>query len=406
VRMQNQPMGKGVQVLFGLLGGVFLGLLLSAIFFGLTALGGVFQMRKSEKQRLALSRQQLLERLFDIRDRISAVSSTTRRRTMFDSLFARKIIQFSPIIVGVTMVASSLLDKIARTLPEMDGIDSGRIVLLGSLSFVSLLLLTIVPLITGFFTRNAGRAVLLFLLGELVLSGMDLLPLSSGKIWSFNHLVAAIGRLMLYGIGAIVGIMTQTRIENDQLEQNDHEALVREQAELEAMLRPVKRRVCVLVIDAAGSSRMKANADPFVAEWSFREYQSWIARVCERHLGTVHATAGDGAVVGFSDCENALKAAMELQATLPIFNERVNRIPAPFLIRIGLHAGEIEGELDKVQFTEVIDIAAHVEGKTPIGRIGATQLVTQECAYEFVVSEAETDGYQVFLLRGACGPTH
>lgn len=389
------------EVVVSLIAGLLLGMVAAGFFVGASAAGGIIKMQIEERQRAALSRQQLLERLFDIRDRLGSAESDEPSSHKAGWIQVQAVRFGLPIAVGAAMFAA-VLDKIPRDRATQT---TTGIAIVSALMMAAFFVKLVTPLLLGFFTRQWRAVLLMWVVSGAVVVAVDHLPIGKEASSIPNHLAGNIIQLMLYGIGVLIGLVSENRLEKERLEQNDRAALLAEQAELEAMLRPVKRRVCVLVVDAAGSSRMKANSDPFVAEWSFREYQNWIARVCGRHLGTVHATAGDGAVVGFSDCAHAVLAAMELQATLPVFNDRVNRIPSPFLLRIGLHAGDIEGELDKVQFTEVIDIAAHVEGKTPIGRIGATRHVIEESPFPFTESQVSTDGYAVHLLDGALGPT-
>ena len=399
MNLQSSSPGVG-QAVLALIGGLLLSMIAAGFFVAASATGGIIKMQIEERQRAALSRQQLLERLFDIRDRLTAAESDAPLPRRVGWLQAQAVRFGLPIAITAALTAS-ILDKIPR---DSVGESWWGIAVASTLVISAFFLKLVTPLLLGFFVRQWRPVLLMWVTSGLVVAAVDHLPLGKEASTLANHLAGNVIQIMLYGIGVLVGLVSENRLEKERLEQNDRAALLAEQAELEAMLRPVKRRVCVLVVDAAGSSRMKANSDPFVAEWSFREYQNWILRVCGRHLGTVHATAGDGAVVGFSDCAHAVMAAMELQATLPVFNDRVNRIPSPFLLRIGLHAGDIEGELDKVQFTEVIDIAAHVEGKTPIGRIGATRHVLEESPFHFTESEASTDGYAVHLLDGALGP--
>ena len=108
--------------------------------------------------------------------------------------------------------------------------------------------------------------------------------------------------------------------------------------------------------------------------------------------------AGDGAVVAFPDSPRAMGAARRLQTDVGRFNATLNRLPKPFRLRLGLHAGRVAGHLDDVQFTEVIDIAAHVESIAPVGGIAATAAVVTALGEEgFLPLAREVDGQAVSI---------
>lgn len=151
---------------------------------------------------------------------------------------------------------------------------------------------------------------------------------------------------------------------------------------------------------------MKADADPLEAEWTFRAYQKFIEDLSARFGGRVHSTAGDGAVVYFDDCTRAFCAARTIQTEVGDFNLNVSRLKAPFRLRIGLHCGTVAGELEKVEFTEVIDIAAHVESHSQVGGILVTDPVATHLEGEALAELKETiDGYKVYMaLNPTLGP--
>jgi hypothetical protein len=68
-----------------------------------------------------------------------------------------------------------------------------------------------------------------------------------------------------------------------------------------------------------------------------------------------------------------------------------------------MHMGQIVGNLDEVEFTEVIDIAAHVQSAAPIAGIAVTDDVAA-CMMEesFIPLADEIDGHRVLL---AMNPT-
>jgi len=193
--------------------------------------------------------------------------------------------------------------------------------------------------------------------------------------------------------------MRARSVRNKLLEANDRATLLSELVQLQWRLADKALDVCVLVVDAVHSSRMKAESDPLVAEYAFRSYQAWIERVALRHKGRIHSTAGDGAVVAFPTSALAFAAAQALQADLERFNREENKLAISFRIRIGLHVGCVVAELDKVQFSEVIDIAAHVQEVSPENGIALSDAVARELQVSGLSELPElVDGQKVLAM--------
>lgn len=182
------------------------------------------------------------------------------------------------------------------------------------------------------------------------------------------------------------------------MRESDSATLLAELVRLELKLNVHSQDVCVLVVDVAKSTEMKANADPFQVEFSFREYQAFVARICEKAGGKQLSTAGDGAIYSFASCESAFQAAREIQTEISFFNEHVNRMASKFRLRVGLHMGPISGDPRDVQYTEVIDIAAHIEEAAPVRGILLSQTVAACLPNEALIPLREpVDGFEVFL---------
>jgi class 3 adenylate cyclase len=160
----------------------------------------------------------------------------------------------------------------------------------------------------------------------------------------------------------------------------DEAALVGELLEVRYRLSAHPEVVCVLVVDAAGSTQMKKSEDPLRVEYSFGSYQNWIGRVIAANNGKVEIRTGDGAICAFGSAEAAMAAAVQMQTDLREFNETENKLNIPFRLRVALHAGLVHADLEKVQFTEVIDVAAHTEKHSPIGGIALTEAFVQTLA--------------------------
>ncbi len=180
-------------------------------------------------------------------------------------------------------------------------------------------------------------------------------------------------------------------------------SVVAELMEVRDRLAAASVKVYVMAVDVVGSTKMKDRADPLLAEFSFRSFQSWTASIAAKHGGKVDAMTGDGAILAFGTGQQALSCTLDLQSSMADFNATKNRLATPFRTRVSLHAGLVVGELDKVQFAEVIDIAAHVEKLSPVGGFAATMDFLQELAepLEGVRQGPVVDGRQVYLCEPA-----
>jgi class 3 adenylate cyclase len=392
------------------------GLLLGfvVLVFGMIAAfaGGVWRYRVEAKRRANLTRQQMLERLFELRDRIALMGDASKMMGTLPDwrlAFQRDCWWYSfgfALVVGVVMVVLGYL------------LDPSGVALLGKakdqLSAVTFGLLLfavfdfVVWTVLGFFSGSPQRALVAStgsILGGLLASllpigpyGFHMLVTSGLQQWVLSSLM----QLGLFSFGGAAALLEQHQRKLDLHAKNDTSVLLAEMLELEWKLRPQSHRVCVMVVDAAKSSIMKSQADPFEAEWTFREYQTFLSRISEANLGSVHAVAGDGAVVGFATSHEALAAAKQIQAEIGEFNHLVNRLSHPFRLRIGLHAGEIQGALDQVMYTEVIDIAAHVEAVCPLGGLAMTETVMNELGSgPFENLNQVVDGQNVFVWKPA-----
>jgi class 3 adenylate cyclase len=143
---------------------------------------------------------------------------------------------------------------------------------------------------------------------------------------------------------------------------------------------------------------MKSLADPWTVEYSFREYQTFLEKIVHEQGGSVIATAGDGAVAEFPTVYQAYNAARRIQTEIENFNRKVNKLERAFRLRVGMHMGPVTGSINDVEFSAVIDIAAHVQGAAPIGGIALTGIVAEHLRDEPLAQLAEpVDGQTIFL---------
>ena len=384
---------------------LMVGLVYGGIAAFLSLLGGWLHLRRTEREWKRLSRQQLLERYFDLRRRLDGEVATAKEAEAWEAWPIVAAIRRHPsaVAAGAGLVASLTGLAIGTALSgHASKFGDVPYVLLGAFGAIaSFAILVLAAFLAGRSSRGAASGVAF----ALAVYAVEFLPVggygpaSALAVPRVGLLALQIGGCAACGALAGVGAGVQRRAARERRRQrNDGATIVAEMLEIQWRLEEDATRVTVLVVDAAKSTAMKVGADPLDVEYSFREYQTWIASSCRGFGGRVHSVAGDGAIVAFSDAASAMAAARRILTDLPRFNLASNRLPKPFRLRLGMHAGRVAGDLDDVQFTEVIDIAAHVESIAPVGGIAATSAVVSSLGEEgFLPLARDVDGQGVSI---------
>ena len=365
--------------------------------------GGWTRMRRDDREWERLSRQALLERYFELGRRLERSVAAPDEPPFWEGLPLLARVRDRPFLATALLglgagVLHVLLGAIFRggagALTDTRGILLLADDLVGWLAFGGI----------AFLAGRVGRAAAcgpLYVAGFLLGLCLPLAGFGPARVVALLGVGTAVGVLLRLAVGALLGAgaTVQRRAAREaRLQRDDGATLVAEMLEIQWRLEEDATRVTVLVVDAAKSTAMKVGADPLDVEYSFREYQTWIAESCAGFGGRIHSIAGDGAVVAFPDNAAAMAAARRIQTDLPRFNATLNRLPKPFRLRLGLHAGRVAGDLNDVQFTEVIDIAAHVEDIAPVGGIAATEAAIEGLGAEgFLPLARDVDGQPVSI---------
>lgn len=422
VSVWSSPESRSEPERFGLVLLSAVGMLITGLIyagFGTLAavLGSYFRSRAEEHAEDSLSRQQLLERYFELESRL-AKSTSAVETDWSDSLTFGKWIRRYPILFAVALslflsVLSIVTQNIGGFNSEFSPIESATPVRAVFLLFQSLILITTVGLYASFglFSRSVWTSFSMWLACVLASASTMFLPFSQYGVEYYRNpshiltlILGSLVTLVVTLLSHLGGRLQRREAKRRSLQRNDQAAIVAEMLRIQWKLADNTSTVCVMVVDAAKSSEMKASADSLVVEYSFREYQDWLSIICRDLGGRVHSTAGDGAVIAFPTCLNAFHAARQIQTDLARFNREVNRLATPFRLRIGLHVGEVAGSLDEVEFTEVIDIAAHLQGVSPIAGIAVSDRVAMSIPGEdFVPLAKEVDGHQALLAMNPTG---
>jgi class 3 adenylate cyclase len=372
-----------------------------------SVMGAYWRLRRSDARKDRLSRQELLERLFEIEERIRIGPSESEPEPgILDHPVLLKIGRRSTLSAlalgsGLGLIRVLVIGALLHWYPQQTEASYSYMILTIVIWLAWLLGVVSVAFVGHRFIK-ALLSSLAFALGFTI---AHLIPFGNFGLeyvlirfpWFYSFLFVLIVSICYI---ACLGARVEDRASQERrLRHNDPATLLSELLDIQFLLTPTTAEVCVMVVDAARSAEMKAAADPFVVEYSFRMYQRMLRDTSGKLGGTVHSTAGDGAVIAFPNCTEAFAAAKRIQTDIDGFNRDINRLRSPFRLRIGLHVGKVQGDIDKVQFTEVIDIAAHVQDVAPVGGIAMTEEVAAQLEGEAVVQLKDAvDGHMVMLV--------
>ncbi len=388
---------------------LFLCSIYAAVGSGVAVLGAYLEMLRNKLREDRMSRQELLEHYFALQERLDSSRGLAPQPSIFDTPVAKALLTTGPLwalLIGLIIGCLNVVIEMASGV-------TGRTQEFGWTVFAELILIVITLIgyiFSGFFAKNFWYAIvqsLAFGIGTIppMIIGLQFLKITSLEkaLHPLSILFAAVGYLVVSLFGALGGTVQRRAGKELNLAQNDPASILAEMVRIQWKLSDRRSYLCIMVVDAAKSSEMKALADPLAVEYSFREYQNLLNTLSTQLGGRVHSTAGDGAVIAFPSAQEAFTAATRIQTDVERFNREDNRLQLPFRLRIGLHMGEVVGELDEVEFTEVIDIAAHVQAAAPVGGIAVTEEVANSLPMEeFIPLANQVDGQNVLL---ALNPT-
>ncbi|CAN5731556.1 hypothetical protein BH11ARM2_BH11ARM2_18170 [soil metagenome] len=156
----------------------------------------------------------------------------------------------------------------------------------------------------------------------------------------------------------------------------ERQELLTQLVQLQDRLRSGEKSITFLSVDIVGSTRMKENSDPLSVEFTFNEYHQFVDRVTRRYGGRVHSTAGDGVTAAFDHPQQAFAAARNIQTGILEVNTFRNKIGVPIVLRCGIHTGTVmtpdADDIKSVNFSHVIDLAAHMQKASPPGGVAVS----------------------------------
>lgn len=379
-----------------------------AVFGAISLLGGFRKSNQVDLRESQMSRQELLDRLFQLQEKVREFDHGAKRSRWRGLVPIMRRTPWLPVIglssgilvgvVGVFLRGSfvEVGSTVAASYDKIPLIPRSLDAFIVATAFVSL------GYLSGGLRRSLAALTLFFggkLLAEAIpfsLFGPEYIHflLTTGKI--LNGLEWTVFLSLVLGIGSHIDARARVR---QKLQDNDPAYMLAEMIEIHWRLNPSETAICVLAVDVAGSTTMKQDSDPLHVEYSFRAFQDMVAGIANRRNGNVLSQAGDGAVLTFQSCPEAMYAAKEIQTEISRFNATSNRLDSAFRVRVGLHTGQTSANLVDVPFNELIDIAAHVERESPVGGIAVTESVIAHLGDEKVAAMKDRiDGQAVFIV--------
>lgn len=368
---------------------------------GATLLGAIVRLREERVKRMHLSRHELLARMYVLQARLQEIPERHRKPEWRPLAWVRAHPYHFAAGYAFLQSAASYCVAFGTGFNPNNPTTIPLLYMLYGIATIPMGLAAIA--IVGWCLRSARQAVpavLAFGIPEVL---MAFLPLPQAPD-RWTSTLGVIGTTSLVRLGALLALRLGIHLtrELNRLRlgpEADESLLIAELLEIRRRLASAPVRVFLMVVDAAGSTKMKEGGDPLAVEYTFRLYQEWISGVVKRFEGRTVASTGDGQIVTFGSAKNALKAAKTLLLEVNDFNVQKNLLQLPFRLRLALHSGEVVAEVDEVQFANVIDVAAHAEKASPVGGIAVT-----EPAYEALgrpgahTMAREIDGFPIYVL--------
>lgn len=378
----------------------------TAVGVGFAWLGGYAQLQREVVRERKMSRQDLLTRLFEVQDRLANLQASGRklRRDRSIKEEARSMALFPFTYAPAAGFLFGILEVAAVSIAwHYTGEQSTTVMLLNLVAYISF------PVgvgVLGYLSGALRRSMISTILALLARVMVWTIPISP---YGPNQALTALGTtpfFVLIGVLLLIAIVSgaggriDERIsQRHRIRNDDPASLVADLIRLQRELAPKSRTTCVMVVDVAKSTRIKSEANPLEVEFSFREYQRLIKKICATHHGEIISTAGDGAVATFTNPQDCMEAAKQLHSQISKFNQEVNRLARPFRLRIGIHCGETQADLNMAPFNELIDIAAHVEAAAPVGGIAVTERFRTLLPDEMMAEvKQEVDGHRIAIV--------
>ena len=182
----------------------------------------------------------------------------------------------------------------------------------------------------------------------------------------------------------------------------DDAVMAREKVK-EAIDKGFKRQLSIVMLDLAGSSKIKIPNQTLVADRAFQDYRQTINRILEEHGVERYEWSGDGAISLFPEPIGAVDAAVKVQRTVAEVGGRHNELPDALKVRIGIRTGMVYYDPRRTlgEFaSRTVDQAGHLEKDCPPGliRLGDTTVKAIGERYQTTLIGKNRDEIEVFEI--------
>ncbi len=133
-----------------------------------------------------------------------------------------------------------------------------------------------------------------------------------------------------------------------------------------------RKNLSIMMVDLAGSSKIKLPNQTLHADRAFRDYRATINAVLKAHGCTSFDWSGDGAICIFQTPLPAVSAGLEIQSLVEEVARRHPDLPDRLLARIGVQTGEVylDPRRSLGEFaSRTVDQAGHIEKDCPPGAV-------------------------------------
>lgn len=163
-----------------------------------------------------------------------------------------------------------------------------------------------------------------------------------------------------------------------------------------------RKHLTIMMVDLAGSSKIKIPNQTLHADRAFRDYRASINSVLNSHGVSSFDWSGDGAICIFNDPLPAVKAAAEIQGMVEDIATRHPSLPDKLRARIGINTGEVylDPRRGLGEFaSRTVDQAGHLEKDCPVGAVQVSEATMKGCDRKFRFTEIGLNRDQVLVFQ-------
>ncbi len=141
-------------------------------------------------------------------------------------------------------------------------------------------------------------------------------------------------------------------------DEHDLDALLREKEQLESLIkRKFTKNLTVMFTDLSGSTRMAEEIGDIAMHSLLSRHYEIVRPAVEMNAGVLVKTMGDGTLSYFKDAADALRAAIEIQQKMVVFNQDA---AYQLLVRCGLNTGPTIVEKNDI-YGDTVNVAQRYE---------------------------------------------